>query len=437
VKKALLVARWEFVTTVTRVPFIFAIVALPLFYGGMFALAAIAGRSATQSSGRTPVALVDRAHLVDLAIAETRIAERDRRRDSSEEEIAAMVARRSPAAAAAVREMSAPPRLTAYGDLDEALAALRAGHASSVFEIAEDYLATGSLTVYEREVGVLAQSASRARQGLVADAIRASLLKPLEPQTQARAFGPVALLSRRTLADDGTFVSGSDSSGLGPLAGSFGVFMLLTMSIFMSAGFLQQATLADRTNRMIEILISSVEPGELVLGKLLGLGAAGLVQVGVNLALIILPGATLLAIFQISLAKLALSVVFFVLGFLTFACLMTGTGMLGRSAQESAQFSTIWILAASMPWFFIANISGAPNGLIARTFSYFPLTSPIAMMMRISATNVAPLEVAAVIVLDLVAIYLIFRASARIFRAAALMYGKRPTLPELIRWIRA
>jgi ABC-2 type transport system permease protein len=111
--------------------------------------------------------------------------------------------------------------------------------------------------------------------------------------------------------------------------------------------------------------------------------------------------------------------------------------MLGRSAQESAQFSTIWILCASIPWFFIANISAAPNGIIARVLSFFPLTSPIAMMMRISATTIAPLEIAAVMALDLFAIYLTFRASARIFRAAALMYGKRPTLPELVRWIRA
>ena len=211
-KKALLVARWEFWTTVTRVPFIFAVVAMPLFYGGMVALAALAGRSATQSSGRMPAALVDRAHIVDLAVAEASVAERDRQRGEPGDAAAALtttLANRSPAAAAMVREMTTSTRLVAYPELDDALAALRTGKASSVFVIAEDYLETGNLTVYEREAGMLAQSASRTRQGQVADAIRASLLTPLSPQVRQRAFGPVSRLSRLSLADDGAVQAGA------------------------------------------------------------------------------------------------------------------------------------------------------------------------------------------------------------------------------------
>jgi ABC-2 type transport system permease protein len=126
-----------------------------------------------------------------------------------------------------------------------------------------------------------------------------------------------------------------------------------------------------------------------------------------------------------------------VLGYLMFAALMTATGMVGRTAQESAQLSTIWILLASAPWFFIANIGAAPNGPLARVLSFIPLTSPITMMMRISSTEVPPLEIAAAIAVDATAIYLALRGAARIFRAAALMYGKRATLPELMRWLRA
>ena len=95
---------------------------------------------------------------------------------------------------------------------------------------------------------------------------------------------------------------------------------------------------------------------------MLGLGGAGLLQVAIYVGLIIVPGATLLAIFQVSLAKLALSLVYFAIAYLLFACLMMWTGMIGRTSQESGQMSALWMLAAASPMFFIASIGAAPNG---------------------------------------------------------------------------
>lgn len=441
-KKALTVAKWEFLTTVTRGPFIFAVIAMPLFYGGMFALAALASRSAQTSNAQIPTAIVDQAHIVDLTFAAERAADRDRARRAAMKDVNDMVAAaasRSPAAAAAIDAVTPPTApLVPYDTVDAALDALRTRRVSSVFVIDANYVSSGVITEYSRDSGLFAQQGSRSRQTQLADAIRASLLKTgLAGHALDRAYAPAISLTRNIMNPAGDFRLSKDETGLGAISGSFGVFLLLTMSIFFSAGFLQQATIADRQNRMIEILLSSVDPDQLVLGKLLGLGGAGLVQVGIYLALIILPGSALFSVFQISMAKLALSVTFFVLGFLLFACLMTGTGMLGRTAQESAQFSMIWMLFASAPWFFIANIGAAPNGPLARAMSFFPLTSPITMMMRLSTIDMSPVEIGAVVAVDLLAIYFVFHASARIFRASALMYGKRPTLPELVRWLRA
>ena len=437
-KKALVVAKWEFLTTVTRGGYIFAVVAMPLFYGGMFMLAGLAGRSAATSSSRTPVAIVDRAHVIDLSFAAERASERERSRQHELDGMTAVLARRSSAGAAVITS-SLPPtaELVPYDDLTAALSDLRAKKVGIVFAVDADYLATGSLTTYSRDAGLFSQQNDRQHRTQVADAIRASLLKAaLSGSALQRAYDPAGKVTRMVLTSTGDFRASNDDTGLGPIAGSFGVFLLLTMAIFFSAGFLQQATIADRQNKMIEILLSSANPEHLVLGKLLGLGGAGLLQVLIYLALIILPGTALFALFQVSLLKLALSVVFFVVGFLVFACLMTGTGMLGRTAQESAQLSMIWMLLASSPWFFIANIGAAPNGVLARTLSFFPLTSSIAMMMRLSSIDIPPLELIAVVVVDVVAIYLAFRAAAKIFRASALMYGKRPTLPEFVRWLR-
>ena len=425
--------------TVTRGAFIFAVIAMPLFYGGMFALAALAGRSAAASTSRAPVAVVDLAHIIDLPFARGRAAERERAQQDALDQMRALAARRSPAAAAVTSESdSRPLTLVAYSTVEAALTDLRASKVSTVFVVDPDYVATGSIVSYSRESGLFARQSDRQRQNELADAIRASLLKPaLTGNALDRAYAPATNLSRRVLTRGGSFEPSTDDTGLGPLAGSFGVFMLLTMAIFFSAGFMQQATIADRQNKMIEILLSSANPDELVLGKLMGLGGAGLLQVGIYVALVIVPGSALLSLFQIPALKLLLSVVYFFVGFLTFACLMTATGMIGRTAQESAQLSTIWVLIASAPWFFVTNIGAAPHGVLARSLSFFPLTSAIAMMMRLSATDLSTIEVLATIAVDAAAIALVFRAATKIFRASALMYGKRPTVPELVRWLRA
>jgi len=248
-----------------------------------------------------------------------------------------------------------------------------------------------------------------------------------------RAYTPVRRVNRLVMNTQGTIQPNDDAAGLG----SFGVFYVLLMSIFFSAGFLQQATGEDRQTRMLEILLSSLDCDELLVGKLMGLGAAGLLQVGIYGLLILVPGATLFVAFKISIARVLLSLVYFAIAYLMFACLMTGTGVLGRSAQESAQLSVLWTVAAATPLFFGRAIGTAPNGVVAKVLSFFPLTSPTTMMLRLTTADVPAIDIVASIALGVVSIYAVQRASSRIFRAASLMYGKRPTLPELVRWLRA
>jgi ABC-2 type transport system permease protein len=421
--KVLLIARWEFITTVTRRAYIFAVVAMPLFYGGMVALAGFAGRSATTNASRVPTALVDRAHVLDLAAARAQAERRDR-------------ADTGDPLAAFVRAAPETP-LVEYGDLDAALEALRARTVATVFALDADYVTTGGISVYTRDAGFLSQQAERQRQGQVADAIRVGLVRAVLAGDQlARAYAPLAGIRHLRLNAAGAPEPVTDPAGLGPFAGSLGPILILTMSIFFSAGFLVQATIEDRQSRMIEILFSSVDPHELVLGKILGLGGAGLLQVAIYVALIIVPGATLLAIFHISVAKLALSLVYCAIAYAMFACLIMWTGMIGRTSQESAQMSALWMLAAASPMFFIASIGAAPNGWIARALSFVPLTSPVTMMLRIASADVPSADIVVSMVIGGAAIYLALRGAARIFRAAALMYGKRPTLPEVVRWLR-
>jgi ABC-2 type transport system permease protein len=448
-KKAWLVARWEFLTTVKRRGYIIAVLAIPLFYGGIFSLAGLAGRFASVSAGRIPTAVVDEAHILDLTFAAEQASARDRR--GAGDAVAAVLSQPTgaggggSAAIAAAGSMLASGGLKAYDTLDHAIAALMKQEVSAVFEVDKDYMDRGRLTTYSRDIGIFSQQPLQRGQTQMADAIRASLLHASLPSTSgnvlARAYAPVAGVTRKHVnAQGGVEDLPPDTLGLGPLGpsvGSFAIILLLTISIFFSASFMQQATVADRQNRMMEILLSSLDSDELLAGKILGLGAAGLLQVGIYVALIIVPGTALFSIFQVPASTLAVSLAFYVVGYLLFASLMAGTGMLGRSAQEAAQLSAIWTLAAASPWFFIANIGTAPNGAIARALSFFPLTSPVTMMLRTGSANVPTLDIVIALVIDAVAILIVLRGASRIFRAASLMQGKRATLPEFLRWLKA
>lgn len=421
VGKTLLVAQWEFITTITRRTYIVAVVAMPVVYGLMLTVAGVTGRSVMRGEGSRAIAVVDNAHIIDFAVARQAADA-----DSNE-----------PPDVPAPVPAGAPQRLAAYSDLDRALADLRTHVVSAVYVVESDYLATGRLTTYGTEIGLMSVPAQRRRQTQVANAIRASLLHAaLSGDALTRAYAPVSRVSRMHVDSRGVVTPDSDTTGAGLFAGPFGVFFMLTMAIFFSAGFLQQATVEDRQNRMIEILLSSLDTDELLVGKLIGLAGAGLMQVGIYVLLLVVPGMMVLAIIQVPMLKLALALVYFVLGYTLFASLMTGTGMLGRSAQESAQLSAIWTLTSASPMFFLAAISAAPNGALARGLSFFPLTAPVTMMIRLSSTDPPLIDVLGSIAVGVAAIYFALRAASKILRAATLMYGKRATLPELVRWIR-
>jgi ABC-2 type transport system permease protein len=411
--KALRVARWEFTTTITRRAYVFAVIAMPLFYGGMVVLSALAGRSGSASVGPLPIAVIDRAEIVDLASAVSNSEERP----------------------AGARLMNP---LVAYDSLDRALTALQARRIAAVFVIERDYVKTGSLTAYRRNSGIFAEATERRREGQLAETIRRGLLgRVVSGEILDRAAAPMAEIKRLRVDDRGRTEAIGQSAGLlGPFAGAFGVSMSLSMAIFFSAGFLQQAAVEDRQNRMIEILLSSVDPTELLAGKILGLTGAGLLQVGIYVGLVILPGATLLTLFEAPASRLALSVAYFGLGYLLYACLMAGIGMVGRTSQENAQLSAMWTLASASPLFFLVNIGTSPNGVLARIFSFVPMTSPVTMLLRLANRDVPVWDIVGSIAIDLLGIVTAFVAASKLFRIAALMYGQRATLPELIRWLR-
>jgi ABC-2 type transport system permease protein len=115
---------------------------------------------------------------------------------------------------------------------------------------------------------------------------------------------------------------------------------------------------------------------------------------------------------------------------------MASCGMIGNNLQESAQLSTVFTLTSMIPMMLMGVLLQNADGTLARILSYIPLTAPVTMLIRTSMAKPPLLDYALSLLSLVVGILLAIRVASKIFRFASLMYGKRPTLPEIFRWVR-
>jgi ABC-2 type transport system permease protein len=177
---------------------------------------------------------------------------------------------------------------------------------------------------------------------------------------------------------------------------------------------------------MLEVMLAIVTPLQLLTGKVIGLAAAGLLQVVVYLAITV-GVAPLVGGVTISLSLVAWSAAVFMAGYLLFAVLMAGTGALARDAQEAPQLASLWMLGAASPFFFITHISGDPSSWLARLLTWLPPTAPVALLLRIASGATTTLERTAVVVMILLSAWISLHLAARLF-TARLQAGGQLTL---------
>ncbi len=328
----------------------------------------------------------------------------------------------------------------AFEDESSARAALIADEIGSYLVLEEDYLETGKVTVYGKGGGFSTFVA--ADEGSLREFLTASLLAGrLDEALQARAIRPMNL-ETITLDEQGAVNTESPFSILGDFVLPYVFSILFVITIFTTSGFLLQSVSEEKEGRIIEILLSSISPTQLLAGKILGLGALGLIQVlvwvGAGTALL---GAAA-AIFSLAGADLIepvtvlLGMVYFLLGYLLFATLMAVAGSMGTTQRESQQIASIFSLAAAIPWMTMGFIMANPGAPLAVALSFFPLTAPVMMLLRLGISDVPPAQIAASIVLLLLGIGFSLWAGAKVFRTGLLMYGKRPSLKDLARAFR-
>jgi ABC-2 type transport system permease protein len=224
------------------------------------------------------------------------------------------------------------------------------------------------------------------------------------------------------------------------------VFMVLMYTTFFMYGFQNlRGVIEEKTSRIVEVIIASVRPTELMLGKILGIGLVGLTQyiiwsvIAMNLSL---PGiATAMASGEMGVPSIPVSmivyfVVFFLFGYFLYASIYTAIGAPFNTDQEAQQLAMIPGLFMVGCWAFYPAVLNNPNGGVATFVSLFPLTSPLMMFLRTAVAEPPFWQVLlsmAILALSTVAIAW---AAGRIYRVGILMYGKKPTIPEILRWVR-
>ena len=166
--------------------------------------------------------------------------------------------------------------------------------------------------------------------------------------------------------------------------------LFLSVALFAGAGYLLLGPLREKENRILELLLASVTPDELLSGKLLGIGGAGLLQFALWVCLLAIPLAILAPMIGISLTPIAWATAFFLAGYALFGALMLGVGAIADTARHAQQLSGVFTLAAMIPFMFSFLIIQSPNGLFARVLTFVPVTAPITVMFRMSAGHLAP-----------------------------------------------
>jgi ABC-2 type transport system permease protein len=221
-------------------------------------------------------------------------------------------------------------------------------------------------------------------------------------------------------------------------------FMLYFAVVFYGVN-VAQSVVAEKTSRVFEVLLASAKPESLMLGKLLGVGAVGLTQMGIWIAFLVLMNssalwATLgiggLAAYGVTPLRLIFFLLYFVLGFFFYSAFSAGIGATVNQESEVQQFNMILVLPQVIGLVLIGYILGNPSAWPVVLLSLFPPCTPMVMCLRMAAMAVPAWQLALSLVLMVLAIYGMVWIASRIYRVGILMYGKRPTLPEILRWIR-
>jgi len=221
--------------------------------------------------------------------------------------------------------------------------------------------------------------------------------------------------------------------------------MIIYVTVLMYGIYVMRGVLEEKSSHVVEVVISTVKPFELMLGKILGIGAVGLTQFLIWAALmaaISAPGAVAalgvsgMELPAVPAQLLVFFVIYFVLGFLLYGTLYAGIGAAFDTEQEAQNFQGVVTMFLVVPLVLMMQILNQPDGTLAVVLSLIPFFTPMLMFLRMTLTQVPAIQLAASVVFMLAAIVVASWVVGKIYRVGILMHGSKPKLKDLIRWVR-
>ena len=264
--------------------------------------------------------------------------------------------------------------------------------------------------------------------------------KGIEPEEAAQLL--------KTMSTDAVQLSKSGEEKKGGMANFFlGFFMtgLLLVPSFVYGLEIMRGIIQEKSDRVVEVLVSSMSTSQLLIGKILGVALVGLTQIAVwflmfgvvaafGLASAAMAGENIVQLLRPS--TFVYFFVFFVLAYMTYVCVYAIGGAVSNSEKEAQQLIAPITMVMMLPWFFLVAIITNPESPLSVGLSIAPVFGPMTMYIRTLVSEPPMWHILLSIVLSIAAVCVFFWATAKIFRIGILSYGKRPTIPELWRWLK-
>ncbi len=327
-----------------------------------------------------------------------------------------------------------------FDDLDEAKAALLSEEVVAFAVVPDDFVAAGAIDVYSIDGFSLPRRTAREN---MAKMLQEQFLQQVPAEVRDRIRDPVST-TREWVVDAAGVVSPDDVAARILRFGVPGAFILVFLiSLLTTTGYLVQGTATEKENRVVEVLLSATAPEEILAGKLVGLGAAGLLQVLVWFSMVIAAavlaaGVAMAAGVALPVKALVVGAVFFLAAYFFYGAIMLGCASFGSSQLEVQKLAGFWTILAAVPMMFLPVIMNAPHGTVARVLSLVPFTAPLAVLGRVALDpeGMAWWDLSLSLAALTLSTWLALRFGARLFRIGLLAMGSRPKLREIWRQAR-
>jgi ABC-2 type transport system permease protein len=222
------------------------------------------------------------------------------------------------------------------------------------------------------------------------------------------------------------------------------LFFVMYLVIMLYGMNVARSIIEEKTSRIFEVMLATIRPEAMMAGKIIGVGAVGLTQVGIWLAAALTLAGASIAVHlggdtlhvSLTVAQVVFFFVYFILGYLFYASIAAALGAMTNSEQELQQLNMFLVLPLLFCFFMLGTLISAPDSTLARVLALVPPFTPLMMYFRVSLGHPRPWEVVLSLVLTSASIIGIVWVTSRIYRIGVLMYGKRPNVREILRWLK-